>query len=300
MGGLLKGGEGELQGSWPGLHWGRWEVGEGLQSSHRAPMAVCGRWAGQDGRERTQQETLADRAGASWWGRSVGRWVAQAPTLPSGWKWNRSQPCQGAAELGFSRPSLGQMQGQPARRAGEPSDQTEEASSEGLGGHDLLAQADAGRPAGRVVRHYLYHQPGAVGGEAAGRHVVQSDAVANPAHRLPQEVSSAPSGVGPALPQPGQSARRRCRRRRPAADDSPGRRCSCGGGRPPWPGRRVSQMVESRSMVNGASPGPAPARQARASSSRLTRSSWRTWPHRKLRRKVPRTCPRESGGWTAP
>ena len=31
-------------------------------------------------------------------------------------------------------------------------------------------------------------------------------------------------------------------------------------------------------MVNGASPGPAPADQARASSSRLTRSSWRTWP----------------------
>ena len=47
-------------------------------------------------------------------------------------------------------------------------------------------------------------------------------------------------------------------------------------------------MVESRSMVNGASPGPAPACQARASNSRLTRSSWRTWPHLKLRRKVPR------------
>ena len=41
-------------------------------------------------------------------------------------------------------------------------------------------------------------------------------------------------------------------------------------------------------MVNGASSGPAPAAQARASNSRLTRSSWRTWPHRKLRRKVPR------------
>ena len=41
-------------------------------------------------------------------------------------------------------------------------------------------------------------------------------------------------------------------------------------------------------MVNGASPGPAPACQARASNSRLTRSSWRTWPQRKLRRKVPR------------
>ena len=47
-------------------------------------------------------------------------------------------------------------------------------------------------------------------------------------------------------------------------------------------------MVESRSMVNGASLGPAPAAQARASSSRPTRSSWRTWPHRKLRRNVPR------------
>ena len=41
-------------------------------------------------------------------------------------------------------------------------------------------------------------------------------------------------------------------------------------------------------MVNGASPGPAPAFQTRASNWRLTRSGWRTWPHLKLRRKVPR------------
>ena len=41
-------------------------------------------------------------------------------------------------------------------------------------------------------------------------------------------------------------------------------------------------------MVNGPGPGPAPAGQARDSNSRLTRSNWRTWPHRKLRRKVPR------------
>ena len=40
--------------------------------------------------------------------------------------------------------------------------------------------------------------------------------------------------------------------------------------------------------MNGASLGPAPAFQTRASNSRLTRSSWRTWPHLKLRRKVPR------------
>ena len=47
-------------------------------------------------------------------------------------------------------------------------------------------------------------------------------------------------------------------------------------------------MVGSRSMVRGPSPGPALAFQALASNWRLTRSSWRTWPHRKLRRKVPR------------
>ena len=40
--------------------------------------------------------------------------------------------------------------------------------------------------------------------------------------------------------------------------------------------------------MNGASLGPAPDAQARASNWRLTRSSWRTWPHRKLRKKVPR------------
>ena len=33
------------------------------------------------------------------------------------------------------------------------------------------------RPAGQVVGHHLYRQPSAVGGEAAGRHVVQTDAV---------------------------------------------------------------------------------------------------------------------------
>ena len=47
-----------------------------------------------------------------------------------------------------------------------------------------------------------------------------------------------------------------------------------------------------------------PAAQARASNSRLTRSSWRTWPHRKLRRKVPRvdgalTVPPQGAGGPA-
>ena len=82
------------------------------------------------------------------------------------------------------RPTPGKMQGDPACRAGEPSGQGEEPSPEGLGGHDLLAQADARGPAGQVVGHHLDRQPGAVGGEAAGRHVVQPDAVLEVAYLI--------------------------------------------------------------------------------------------------------------------
>ena len=80
-----------------------------------------------------------------------------------------------------------------------------------------------------------------VGIEAAvgpHRELAPGSAVAHPPHRFTQEVGSATGGVGPALAQAGHSARRRCRRRRPAAGDSPAHRCSRGGGRPPWPVRR--------------------------------------------------------------
>ena len=96
---------------------------------------------------------------------------------PSGWEWNGSQSGQGAAELLLPGPALGKMQGQPACRAGESSGEGEEPPPEGLGGRDLLAQTDPCRPAGQVVGHHLYRQPSAVGGEAARRHVVQTDAV---------------------------------------------------------------------------------------------------------------------------
>ncbi len=39
-------------------------------------MALCGCWSGRDSWERTQQEALADRTGASSRGRSVGRMAA--------------------------------------------------------------------------------------------------------------------------------------------------------------------------------------------------------------------------------
>ena len=78
----------------------------------------------------------------------------------SGWEWNGAQSGQGAAELGFPRPALGQMQSEAARRAGEPSRQSEEPSPEGLGGGYPLSQTDAGGPTGQVMRQHLDRQPG--------------------------------------------------------------------------------------------------------------------------------------------
>ena len=54
----------------PGTISGR-GAGVCLHSPQGDPASVCGRWVGRDGGERTQQETLADQAGASWRGRSV-------------------------------------------------------------------------------------------------------------------------------------------------------------------------------------------------------------------------------------
>ena len=73
-----------------------------------------------------------------------------ADGLPSGRKWQGAQSRQGATELGFPGPTLWQMQSEAARRAGEPSGEGEEAPPEGLGGHHLLAQTEARRPAGRL------------------------------------------------------------------------------------------------------------------------------------------------------
>ena len=126
-----------------------------------------------------QQETLAERAGASWGD------VGSVADRQSGWDWNRSQPCQGATELVFPGPTLGQMQSELARRAGEPSGQGEEPSPERLGGYDLLTQTDPRCPAGQVMRHHpvsstgqaLDGQPGAVGWESARGEMVEADAV---------------------------------------------------------------------------------------------------------------------------
>ena len=123
--------------------------------------------AGRDYQGSMQQETRGDRPGASLRGGWVVWWMGQAPTVPSGRRWQGSQSCQGVTELGFPGPALWQMQSEASRRAGEPSGEGEEASSQGLGGHHLLAQTDVRRPASEVVGDHLDRQPGGVGGEAA-------------------------------------------------------------------------------------------------------------------------------------
>ena len=58
---------------------------------------------------------------------------------------------------------MGQVQGEAPGLAGEPSGQIEEAPPEGLGGHDLLTQADASSPASQIVGHHLDGQPSPLG-----------------------------------------------------------------------------------------------------------------------------------------
>ena len=114
-------------------------------------MTVCECWSGRDSGERTQQEALADRTGASSRGRSVGRMAAGCRRRRQAGSGRAAQSGQGTIELGFPRPALWQMQCEAARRAGDPSGQGEEPPPEGLGGHHLLA-----RPMRAVQRAMLW------------------------------------------------------------------------------------------------------------------------------------------------
>ena len=78
----------------------------------------------------------------------------------SGWQGNGAHSGPGVSELVFPGPALGKMPSQAARRASAPSGDGEEPPSEGLGGHQLLAQTDARSPVGQVVGHHLDRQPG--------------------------------------------------------------------------------------------------------------------------------------------
>ena len=87
------------------------------------------------------------------------------------------QPGERPGERLGPGPVTRQVERHPEGRAGEPADETEEPTSQGLGGDDARTEADPARPARHVVRHHLYRQPGAAGGEPARRQMGQGDAL---------------------------------------------------------------------------------------------------------------------------
>ena len=87
--------------------------------------------------------------------------------MASGREWQGAQFGESAAELVLPGLALWQMQGEAALFASDASGQGEEAPQQGFGGRHRLAQTDARGPAGEVVGHYLYGQPGGVGWEVS-------------------------------------------------------------------------------------------------------------------------------------
>ena len=77
-------------------------------------MAARSGGAGRDCQGSMQRETRGDRPGAGLRGGWVVWWMGQAPTVPSGRKWQGAQSGQGAAEVVLLGPALWQMQGEPS------------------------------------------------------------------------------------------------------------------------------------------------------------------------------------------
>ena len=96
--------------------------------------------------------------------RLVGRTVAKA-VARSGREGQGAESCQGTAELVLPGPVLGKMQGEGTRRARDASGQGEEASGQGLGGRQRLAQANGRGPAGQVVGDDLATSQAALAGK---------------------------------------------------------------------------------------------------------------------------------------
>ena len=151
------------------------DVGRGCRSKEMLTTRSSG--AGSDFQRRSPAGAVRSPAWRGW-ARPLGNLVTgQTPRAWSRRERQCAQSGEGTTELVLPGPALGEMQGETARLAGEPSSQGEEASPEGLGGGHRLAQPDARGPAGQVVGHRLDGQPGGVGGEASRGQVVETHPV---------------------------------------------------------------------------------------------------------------------------
>ena len=115
---------------------------DGLQAPHRAPKALCGSCDARDG-ERIRSRGLS-RPG---W-REIAGTLGQ---LQAGRQAGNGMACR-RAKARLNWVSQGQRRGrcksEAARRAGDPSHQSEDPPPEGLGDHGPLAQTNPRRPGG--------------------------------------------------------------------------------------------------------------------------------------------------------
>ena len=142
--------------------WVDGRLAGGLQALLGAPMAAysgCGERDGGIGHGKRRSRTGLARV--------CGDVGLAGGSVADGRRQAGSGMARSRARARLNCSSQGQRRGRcRVNRRAERVIRREDPSSERLGGHDLLTQADAGRPAGQVVRHHLYRQPGAVGGEA--------------------------------------------------------------------------------------------------------------------------------------
>ena len=85
----------------------------------------------------------------------------------SGHERDRPEPGEGRAPADRPGPARRQVEREPAGRSGEPPDEAEQPTPEGLRRDDAFTQADPGGPAGEVMGDDLDRQPGAVRRELA-------------------------------------------------------------------------------------------------------------------------------------
>ena len=143
----------------------------GLQSPHRAPKALCGSCDAREGERirsrglsRPGWREIAGTLGQLQAGRQAGNGMAcsrpkaRLNWIPQGHRRGRCKVRRRAERV--IRPTRAKTRRLRVLVIRVPSPRP------------IIA-----RPAGQVMRHHLDRQPGAVGGEARRRHVVQPDAV---------------------------------------------------------------------------------------------------------------------------